>query len=84
MAFGCDPYTYNACPSGYNYYYRSCCSYAWTEFGAWMLSITLIGCCLVMILLAARARQRRRQMYMEQMQQNQMGMGGGAVMITQT
>jgi hypothetical protein len=82
MAFGCDPSYYNACSSGYNFYYRSCCSYAWTEFGVWMLWISLCGLCLVMMMMAARARQRRRQMYMEQMQQNQMG--GGAVIIQTT
>ena len=81
MAFGCEAYSNNACPSGYNYGYKSCCSYAWTEFGVWMLWISLCTLCMVMIILAARARQRRRMMYMQQMQQNQMG-GPSAVIIT--
>ncbi len=68
MAFGCDPSYYNNCPDGYNFYYRSCCSYAWTEFGVWMLWISLCTLCVLMMIMAARARQRRRMMYMQQMQ----------------
>ena len=68
MAFGCDSNSYSNCPDGYNFYYRSCCSYAWTEFGVWMLWISLCTLCLLMMIMAARARQRRRMMYMQQMQ----------------
>ena len=63
MAFGCEATSYSNCPEGRNYYYQSCCSYAWTEFGVWMLSISLCACLVIVIILKARARQRQRMMY---------------------
>ena len=83
MAFGCD-YTYvlnYGCSSyqgAYNFSYQRCCSYGWTEFGAWMMWVSFCLLFMVLMILAARARQRRRMMYMSQMQQNQQP---GAIVI---
>ena len=68
MAFGCEAFYYSNCPEGKNFYYESCCSYAWTEFGVWMLWISLCAIFVIAMIFAARARQRRRMMYLQQMQ----------------
>ena len=83
MAFGCEyyysfvynqqDYSYNGCTAyngAYNADYGRCCSYGWTEFGAWMMWIVICMFFVAIMVMAARARQRRRMMYMEQMQMN--------------
>ena len=61
----CDDiyYTYNLyykrtqyCSSGYDYYDNSCCSYGWSEFGWWLLWISLTFIIISMICAGIRKR----------------------------
>ena len=64
-------YTYNLyygrtkyCSEGYDYYDNGCCSYGWSEFGWWLLWISLFFIILSCICAGIRKRNQRRAMMM--------------------